>query len=86
MEHSPSEDKNRSAKQDKKSPAFYVTRRFIAVFTKASQVRSLVHNLYHAIFLGKVLLAPCPTPKQEGHNLLAARDFILKIFAATFHI
>jgi len=32
------------------------------------------------------LLAPRPTPKLEDHPLLAVRDCLFNIFAATLHI
>jgi len=32
------------------------------------------------------LLAPRPTPTLEYHPLLAARDWLFNIFAATLHI
>jgi hypothetical protein len=38
------------------------------------------------IFYGEELLAPCPTPKLEGHPLSAVRDCLFNVFAATLHI
>ena len=37
-------------------------------------------------FYGEELLAPRPSPKLEDHPLLAVRDFLFNIFAATLHI
>jgi hypothetical protein len=37
-------------------------------------------------FNGEELLAPRPTPKLEEHPLLAVRDCLFSIFAATVHI
>jgi hypothetical protein len=37
------------------------------------------------MFYGGELLAPCPTPKLEGHPLSAVRDCLFNIFAATSH-
>jgi hypothetical protein len=37
------------------------------------------------IFYGE-LLAPRPTPKLEGHPLLAVRNCLFNVFAATLHI
>jgi len=36
-------------------------------------------------FYGEELLASCPTPKLEGHPLLAVREFLFNIFTATLH-
>jgi hypothetical protein len=38
------------------------------------------------IFYGEELLAPHPTPKLEDHPLLAVRDCLFNVFAATLHI
>ena len=38
------------------------------------------------IFYGEELSAPCPTPKLGDHPLLAVRDCLFNIFAATIHI
>jgi hypothetical protein len=37
------------------------------------------------IFYGKQLLAPRPTPQAGGPPLVAVRDCLLNVFAATFH-
>jgi hypothetical protein len=37
-------------------------------------------------FYGEELLAPRPTAKLEDHPLLAVRDCLFSIFAATLHI
>ena len=37
-------------------------------------------------FHGEALLAPRPTPKLENHPLLAVRDCLFNLFAATLHI
>jgi hypothetical protein len=37
------------------------------------------------VFYGEELLAPCPTPKLEGHPMSALRDCLFNIFAATLH-
>ena len=37
-------------------------------------------------FYGEVLLKPFPTTKLEDHPLLAFRDCLFNIFAATLHI
>jgi len=37
-------------------------------------------------FYGEELLAPCPSPKQEGHPASAVHDCLFSIVAATFHI
>ena len=37
-------------------------------------------------FYGEELLAPRPTHKLEDHHLLAVRDCLFNIFAATLHI
>jgi hypothetical protein len=41
---------------------------------------------YYARFYGEDLLAPHPTAKLEDHPLLAVRDSLFNIFAATLHI
>jgi hypothetical protein len=38
------------------------------------------------IVYGEELLTPRPTPKMEDHSLLAVRDCLFNIFAATLHI
>jgi len=38
-----------------------------------------------AIFYGKELSAPRPTPKLEGHPLSTVRDCLFNVFAATLH-
>jgi hypothetical protein len=37
------------------------------------------------LFYGEDLLAPRPTPKLEDHPLLALRDCLFNVFAATLH-
>jgi len=37
-------------------------------------------------FYGEGLLVPRPTPKLEDHSLLAVRDYLFNIFAATLYI
>jgi hypothetical protein len=37
-------------------------------------------------FYSKEVLASVPTPKLEGHPLLADFDCLFNIFTATFHI
>jgi hypothetical protein len=44
----------------------------------------LFHNMI--FFYYEELLAPRPTPKLEDHPLLAVRDCLFDIFAATLHI
>ena len=85
----------------KKFPTFYGTRRFITAYISALHLsvylaRSyqsigpgpkltvwLFHNKIH--FYGEELL-PRQTPKLEDHPLLAVRDCLFNIFAATLHI
>jgi len=43
----------------------------------------MFHNRIH--FYGEKLLAPHPTPKLEDRPLLAVRDCVFNIFAATLH-
>jgi hypothetical protein len=38
------------------------------------------------IFNGEELLTPRPTPKLEDHSLLAVRDYLFSIFAATYNV
>jgi hypothetical protein len=38
------------------------------------------------IFYGEKWLTPRPTPKVEGHPLLAVHDYLFNAFAATLHI
>jgi hypothetical protein len=38
------------------------------------------------VCLGEDLLAPRTTPKLEDHPLLAVRDYLFNVFAATLHI
>ena len=64
----------------KKFPAFYGNRKFITAVTNALNVSR------HDRFLRKDLLAPRPTPKLEEHPLLAVRDCLCNMFAATVHI
>jgi hypothetical protein len=40
----------------------------------------------YANFSSEELLAPCPTPKLDGHPLLTVDDCLFKIFAATLRI
>jgi hypothetical protein len=49
-------------------------------------LRLLVNFRNKIIFYGEELLAPRPTPKLEDHPLLAVRDCLFNIFAATLHI
>jgi hypothetical protein len=44
----------------------------------------MIHNM--VCFYGEELLAPRPTLRLEVHPLLAVRDGLLNIFAATLHI
>jgi len=37
-------------------------------------------------FYGEELLEPRPTPKLEDHHLVAGRDCLFNVFAATLHI
>jgi hypothetical protein len=57
--------------------------------TKVSvQVRSFVceHFVTKIKFYSEELLALRPTPRLEDHTLLAVRDCLFNIFAATLHI
>jgi hypothetical protein len=67
----------------KNFPAFFGTRRFITVFTRALHWSLCVHFRNKVFFYGEELLAPHPTPKLEDHHLSAVRDCLFNIFAAS---
>jgi hypothetical protein len=80
----------------KNFPAFYGTRRFITVFTRALhlslswasvQVRGFLLIFVKSwLFYGKELLVPRSTPKLEDNRLSVDRDCLFNIFVATLHI
>ena len=52
----------------------------------SSSLRHVYPFCNKASFYVEELLAPCPYPKLEDHPLLAVRDRLFNIFAATLYI
>ena len=81
----------------KKFPAFYGTRKFSTACTRARHLLGCTEGsvLFRGLcvcfvtcltFYSEELLAPCSISNLEDHPLLAVRDYLFHIFAATLHI